>query len=70
MGHKSIPILLSENVPGPESDLAFASFHRWLILGNAIDAEPKLGLPGMRCPQTVHDVVARLPVNDVAARVT
>jgi hypothetical protein len=38
-------------------------------LGNAIDAEPEFALSRMLCQQTVHDVVAHLPVNDVAAPV-
>jgi len=39
-------------------------------LGNAIDAEPKLGFSRTLCQQTVHDVVAHLPVHDVAALVS
>jgi len=39
-------------------------------LGNAIDAEPKLGFSRTLRQQTVHDVVAHLPVHDVAALVS
>jgi hypothetical protein len=39
-------------------------------LGNAIDAELKLGFSRMLSQQTVHDVVAHLPAHDVVALVT
>src|SRR5437879_2835786 len=61
---------LPKTFQGPNPILPLRLFHRWLLLGNAIDAEPKLGLSRMLCQQTVHDVVAHLPVHDVAALVT
>src|SRR3982074_2711333 len=61
---------LLKTLQGPNPILFLRLFHRWLLLGNAIDAEPKLGFSRTLCPQTVHDVVAYLPVHDVAALVT
>ena len=61
---------LPKTFQGPNPILPLRLFHRWLLLGNAIDAEPKLGLSRMLCQQIVHDVVAHLPVHDVAALVT
>ena len=61
---------LLKTFQSPNPILRSRLFHRWLLLGNAIDAEPKLALSRMRWQQTVHDVVAHLRVHDVAAPVS
>jgi hypothetical protein len=61
---------LPKTFQGQNPILPLRLFHRWLLLGNAIDAEPKLAFSRMLYQQTVHDVVAHLPAHDVAALVT
>jgi hypothetical protein len=61
---------LPKTFQGANAILPLRLFHRWLLLGNAIDAELKLGFSRMLSQQTVHDVVAHLPAHDVVALVT